>query len=139
MTELELAVVRFIVNYNKFIIIILVHNTEKLSINILVSTIISIIVNSLKMMMLRFRQLYGWQLWWRTWNLFLCGVVNFIFCINSHLLFLCVHFSICGTLHSVDQFLNIKLTDISVTDAEKYPHMVSIKYVPVTGKYYNPP
>ncbi len=36
-------------------------------------------------------------------------------------------FSICGTLHSVDQFLNIKLTDISVTDPEKYPHMVSIR------------
>uniref|UniRef100_A0A3B4GQZ5 LSM2 homolog, U6 small nuclear RNA and mRNA degradation associated n=1 Tax=Pundamilia nyererei TaxID=303518 RepID=A0A3B4GQZ5_9CICH len=33
--------------------------------------------------------------------------------------------SICGTLHSVDQYLNIKLTDISVTDPEKYPHMVS--------------
>ncbi|XP_052019510.1 U6 snRNA-associated Sm-like protein LSm2 isoform X2 [Apodemus sylvaticus] len=31
--------------------------------------------------------------------------------------------SICGTLHSVDQYLNIKLTDISVTDPEKYPHM----------------
>ncbi|KAL8602110.1 U6 snRNA-associated Sm-like protein LSm2 [Nucella lapillus] len=31
--------------------------------------------------------------------------------------------SICGTLHSVDQFLNIKLTDISVTDPDKYPHM----------------
>ncbi|EDL26706.1 U6 snRNA-associated Sm-like protein LSm2 isoform 4 [Mus musculus] len=30
--------------------------------------------------------------------------------------------SICGTLHSVDQYLNIKLTDISVTDPEKYPH-----------------
>ena len=33
-------------------------------------------------------------------------------------------FSICGTLHSVDQYLNIKLTDISVTDPDKYPHMV---------------
>lgn len=32
--------------------------------------------------------------------------------------------SICGTLHSVDQYLNIKLTDINVTDTEKYPHMV---------------
>jgi len=32
--------------------------------------------------------------------------------------------SICGTLHSVDQYLNIKLQDISVTDPEKYPHMV---------------
>jgi len=38
---------------------------------------------------------------------------------------LCVCFSICGTLHSVDQYLNIKLTDISVTDPDKYPHMVS--------------
>ena len=35
-------------------------------------------------------------------------------------------FSICGTLHSVDQYLNIKLNDINVTDTEKYPHMVSI-------------
>lgn len=35
--------------------------------------------------------------------------------------------SICGTLHSVDQYLNIKLTDISVTDPEKYPHMVKLK------------
>ena len=35
--------------------------------------------------------------------------------------------SICGTLHSVDQYLNIKLTDISVTDPEKYPHMVSLQ------------
>jgi hypothetical protein len=43
-------------------------------------------------------------------------------------LFFCV-FSICGTLHSVDQFLNIKLTDISVTDPDKYPHMVWKCYV----------
>merc|ERR1712027_214271 len=35
--------------------------------------------------------------------------------------------SICGTLHSVDQYLNIKLTDVSVTDPEKYPHMLSVK------------
>lgn len=35
-----------------------------------------------------------------------------------------IFFSICGTLHSVDQYLNIKLTDISVTDPDKYPHMV---------------
>ncbi|KAI5701540.1 hypothetical protein M8J75_010687 [Diaphorina citri] len=34
--------------------------------------------------------------------------------------------SICGTLHSVDQYLNIKLTDISVTDPDKYPHMLSV-------------
>lgn len=31
-----------------------------------------------------------------------------------------------GTLHSVDQFLNIKLHDIKVTDEAKYPHMVRI-------------
>uniref|UniRef100_A0A8C9PGI0 U6 snRNA-associated Sm-like protein LSm2 n=1 Tax=Spermophilus dauricus TaxID=99837 RepID=A0A8C9PGI0_SPEDA len=35
--------------------------------------------------------------------------------------------SICRTLHSVDQYLNIKLTDISVADPEKYPHMLSVK------------
>ncbi|XP_060858075.1 U6 snRNA-associated Sm-like protein LSm2 isoform X2 [Metopolophium dirhodum] len=28
-----------------------------------------------------------------------------------------------GKLHSVDQFLNIKLTDICVHDSEKYPYM----------------
>ncbi|XP_054584696.1 U6 snRNA-associated Sm-like protein LSm2 [Eptesicus fuscus] len=33
--------------------------------------------------------------------------------------------SICEILHSVDQYLNIKLTNISVTDPEKYPHMLS--------------
>jgi len=29
-----------------------------------------------------------------------------------------------GILKSVDQFLNIKLDDISVLEEEKYPHMV---------------
>lgn len=42
-------------------------------------------------------------------------------------------FSICGTLHSVDQYLNIKLTDISVTDPEKYPHMLSVKNCFIRG------
>lgn len=32
--------------------------------------------------------------------------------------------SIRGKLHSVDQFLNVKLVDIDVVDAERYPHMV---------------
>lgn len=41
------------------------------------------------------------------------------------ILYLDDYSSICGTLHSVDQFLNIKLTDISVTDPDKYPHMVN--------------
>lgn len=35
--------------------------------------------------------------------------------------------SICGTLHSLDQYLKIKLADISVTDPEKHPHMLSVK------------
>ena len=29
-----------------------------------------------------------------------------------------------GTLHSVDQYLNIKLLNVSVDDVEGYPHMV---------------
>lgn len=31
-----------------------------------------------------------------------------------------------GTLHSVDQYLNIKLENTRVVDQDKYPHMVSI-------------
>jgi U6 snRNA-associated Sm-like protein LSm2 len=31
---------------------------------------------------------------------------------------------ITGTLQSVDQFLNIKVTDIQVEDVERFPHMV---------------
>ncbi|XP_050053225.1 uncharacterized protein LOC114126984 isoform X1 [Aphis gossypii] len=41
--------------------------------------------------------------------------------------------SICGTLHSVDQYLNIKLVDISVTDPEKYPHMASVRNCFIRG------
>ncbi|XP_055797116.1 smx5 isoform X1 [Salvelinus fontinalis] len=52
--------------------------------------------------------------------------VAFAFALHS----LC---SICGTLHSVDQYLNIKLTDISVTDPEKYPHMLSVKNCFIRG------
>lgn len=40
---------------------------------------------------------------------------------------------ICGTLHSVDQFLNFKLTDISVTDSAKYPYMISVKNCFIRG------
>ena len=32
--------------------------------------------------------------------------------------------SIRGTLHSVDQFLNVKLSNVSVVEPERYPHMV---------------
>ncbi|VDK36300.1 unnamed protein product [Gongylonema pulchrum] len=41
--------------------------------------------------------------------------------------------SICGTLHSVDQYLNMKLTDISVTDSERHPHMLSVKNCFIRG------
>ncbi len=34
--------------------------------------------------------------------------------------------AITGTLHSVDQYLNIKLTDIKVVNEQKYPHMVRV-------------
>ena len=32
-----------------------------------------------------------------------------------------------GTLHSVDQFPNIRLTNIAVAELEKYPHMFNVK------------
>ncbi|KAJ3022746.1 U6 snRNA-associated Sm-like protein LSm2 [Thoreauomyces humboldtii] len=38
-----------------------------------------------------------------------------------------------GTLVSVDQFLNIKLDDISVIDQTKYPHMMSVKNCFIRG------
>lgn len=41
--------------------------------------------------------------------------------------------SICGTLHSVDQYLNMKLTDITVTDVERHPHMISVKNCFIRG------
>ncbi len=31
-----------------------------------------------------------------------------------------------GTLHSVDQYLNIKLHNTQVVNEQKYPHMVSL-------------
>ncbi|KAL5484588.1 hypothetical protein EMCRGX_G021114 [Ephydatia muelleri] len=36
-------------------------------------------------------------------------------------------------MHSVDQFLNIKLTDISVPDPDKYPHMLTVKNCFIRG------
>ncbi|KAI7832916.1 AmphiBrf43 [Kickxella alabastrina] len=38
-----------------------------------------------------------------------------------------------GTLESVDQFLNFKLKDISITDEERYPHMLSVKNCFIRG------
>lgn len=34
--------------------------------------------------------------------------------------------AISGTLHSVDQFLNVKLTNTKVVNEAKYPHMVCL-------------
>ncbi|KAJ8100392.1 hypothetical protein POJ06DRAFT_267988 [Lipomyces tetrasporus] len=41
--------------------------------------------------------------------------------------------SIRGTLKSVDQFLNIKLDDVSVVDEVKYPHLSAVKNVFIRG------
>jgi small nuclear ribonucleoprotein (snRNP)-like protein len=38
-----------------------------------------------------------------------------------------------GTLHSVDQYLNIKLKEISVIDEDKYPHLMSVKNCFIRG------
>lgn len=38
----------------------------------------------------------------------------------------------CGTLSSVDQYLNLKLKEVTVNDGEKHPHMVSYKAVCVS-------
>ncbi|CAK4032030.1 U6 snRNA-associated Sm LSm2 [Lecanosticta acicola] len=41
--------------------------------------------------------------------------------------------SIRGTLKSVDQYLNIKLDDITVVEELKYPHLSSVKNVFIRG------
>ncbi|KAI6191900.1 TRNA-intron lyase [Aphelenchoides bicaudatus] len=38
-----------------------------------------------------------------------------------------------GTLHSVDQYLNVKLVDITVQDTDKHPHMMSVKNCFIRG------
>ncbi|GAA96352.1 hypothetical protein E5Q_03018 [Mixia osmundae IAM 14324] len=38
-----------------------------------------------------------------------------------------------GTLKSVDQFLNIKLDNISVLDPERHPHMMTVRNCFVRG------
>ncbi|KAJ3409094.1 U6 snRNA-associated Sm-like protein LSm2 [Chytridiales sp. JEL 0842] len=40
---------------------------------------------------------------------------------------------ITGILLSVDQFLNIKLDDIRVTDEKRFPHMLSVKNCFIRG------
>ncbi|KOO25236.1 u6 snRNA-associated sm-like protein lsm2 [Chrysochromulina tobinii] len=41
--------------------------------------------------------------------------------------------SIRGTLHSVDQYLNVKLLNISVEDVAQFPHMQSVKNCFIRG------
>ncbi|KRZ37215.1 U3 small nucleolar RNA-associated protein 15 -like protein [Trichinella pseudospiralis] len=41
--------------------------------------------------------------------------------------------SITGNLHSVDQYLNLRLNDVSISDPEKYPHLVSVKNCFIRG------
>lgn len=38
-----------------------------------------------------------------------------------------------GELHSVDQYLNIKLNDLKVVDPNKYPHLVAVKNCFIRG------
>lgn len=38
-----------------------------------------------------------------------------------------------GTLHSVDQFLNIKLSPVSVVDGDEYPHLLGVTSVFIRG------
>ena len=38
-----------------------------------------------------------------------------------------------GKLHSVDQFLNCKLTEVGVVDEESFPHLVSLTNAFVRG------
>lgn len=69
---------------------------------------------------LRFYTPFSIKLFVHTCTMF-CNIFHVQCCFKCYLF--C---SICGTLHSVDQFLNIKLTDIQVTDPDKYPHMVGL-------------
>ncbi|KAK3251556.1 U6 snRNA-associated Sm-like protein LSm2 [Cymbomonas tetramitiformis] len=41
--------------------------------------------------------------------------------------------AITGSLHSVDQYLNIKLENTRVVDEGKYPHMMSVKNCFIRG------
>lgn len=41
--------------------------------------------------------------------------------------------SLLGTLDSVDQYLNMKLMDVTVTESEKFPHMLAVKNIFIRG------
>ena len=46
--------------------------------------------------------------------------------------------AITGILHSVDQYLNIKLRDTSVVDEDKFPHMVRFGSAPARREWLRP-
>ncbi|KAK9825891.1 hypothetical protein WJX81_001951 [Elliptochloris bilobata] len=41
--------------------------------------------------------------------------------------------AITGTLHSVDQYLNVKLNNVKVVNEAKYPHMMSVRNCFIRG------
>ncbi|ORX62318.1 U6 snRNA-associated Sm-like protein LSm2 [Hesseltinella vesiculosa] len=41
--------------------------------------------------------------------------------------------AVTGVLKSVDQYLNIKLDDITVIDQDRYPHMIAVKNCFIRG------
>jgi U6 snRNA-associated Sm-like protein LSm2 len=41
--------------------------------------------------------------------------------------------SMSGTLHSVDQYLNVRLNDVTITDATRHPQLACIKNCFVRG------
>ena len=41
--------------------------------------------------------------------------------------------SLRGTLHSVDQYLNVKLDHLQVVDAEKHPHLIAVSSCFIRG------
>ena len=45
----------------------------------------------------------------------------------------CTDLAIRGTLHSVDQYLNIKLENTRVINEDRYPHMRSVKNCFIRG------
>ena len=41
--------------------------------------------------------------------------------------------SMIGTLHSVDQYLNVRLNDVSIVNSEKHPQLTIVKNIFVRG------
>lgn len=77
----------------------------------------------------------GWKWWFILLIIFQTKPFSFhVFCLDCTVmisnLILTSHF-----FAFVFQYLNIKLTDISVTDPEKYPHMVGLNFLQCFHKF----